>query len=130
MCSEPITRAPASGFFAPCCARSAISPGISCSASRISFRPKSASERTLTLYGSRPAACAASNACIFSVTVAIRFSWLQLLFRRRHEEPGTLDPRVGRHRDDARVREAAVLEQARDLRLAESEPHVTHLLPI
>ena len=36
--------------------RSAISPGISCSASRISLRPNSASDRSFTLYGSRPAA--------------------------------------------------------------------------
>ena len=42
-------------------ARSAIRPGISCSASRISLRPNSASERSLTLCGSRPADFAAAN---------------------------------------------------------------------
>ena len=38
--------------------RSAIRPGISCSASRISLRPNSASDRSFTLNGSRPAAFA------------------------------------------------------------------------
>ena len=42
-------RAPASGFFAPCCLRSAIRPGISCSARRISLRPNSASDRSFDL---------------------------------------------------------------------------------
>ena len=49
MCSEPVMRAPASGCDGPYSSRSAISPGISCSASRISRRPKSASERSATL---------------------------------------------------------------------------------
>ena len=42
-------RAPASGFFAPCCVRSAIRPGISCSARRISLRPNSACDEVLHL---------------------------------------------------------------------------------
>ena len=45
------------------CSRSAIRPGISCSARRISLRPYSASERSFTLYGSRPAAGRGSNGC-------------------------------------------------------------------
>jgi len=49
MCSEPVMRAPASGCDGPYSSRNAISPGISCSASRISRRPKSASERSATL---------------------------------------------------------------------------------
>src|SRR5262249_21847146 len=49
MCSDPLTRAPASGWLAAYSARRAISPGISCSASRISLRPNSASDRSATL---------------------------------------------------------------------------------
>ena len=54
-------RAPASGRLPAYSARSAIRPGISCSARRISFRPHSASERSFTLNGSRPAARAAAK---------------------------------------------------------------------
>src|SRR5205807_9989918 len=43
MCSEPEMRAPLSGLLAAYSSRNAISPGISCSASVISLRPKSAS---------------------------------------------------------------------------------------
>ena len=53
MCSEPVMRAPARGWVSAYSARRAISPGISCSASRISLRPKSARERSATLK-SRP----------------------------------------------------------------------------
>ena len=49
MCSEPAMRAPASGFDSPNSSRRAISPGISCSARRIWWRPASASERSATL---------------------------------------------------------------------------------
>src|SRR4051794_1793029 len=49
MCSEPVMRAPLSGCSAPYFSRRAIRPGISCSASVISARPKSASERSATL---------------------------------------------------------------------------------
>ena len=53
MCSEPVIRAPRSGWLAACSARIAIRPGISCSASSISFRPNSASERSATLKSGR-----------------------------------------------------------------------------
>ena len=43
MCSEPAMRAPCSGRASAYSRRSAIRPGISCSASRISLRPNSAS---------------------------------------------------------------------------------------
>ena len=43
MCSEPVMRAPLSGCASPYSSRSAIRPGISCSASSISLRPNSAS---------------------------------------------------------------------------------------
>lgn len=49
MCSEPVMRAPLSGLTPWYSSRSAISPGISCSASRISLRPYSASDRSATL---------------------------------------------------------------------------------
>ncbi len=49
MCSEPVMRAPVSGLACEYLARSDIRPGISCSASSISLRPNSASERSATL---------------------------------------------------------------------------------
>jgi hypothetical protein len=61
MCKQPAIRAPVNGFDGPYFRRSAISPGISFSASMIFFRPRSASDRSRTLYGKR-----------FSVTVDTR----------------------------------------------------------
>src|SRR3954471_23755300 len=49
MCSEPAMRAPASGWSSPYSSRSAMRPGISCSAREISLRPKPARERSATL---------------------------------------------------------------------------------
>ena len=49
MWSEPEMRTPASGFWGAYFSRIAINPGISFSAIEISFRPKSASEMSLTL---------------------------------------------------------------------------------
>ena len=49
MCSEPEIRAPLSGATSAYSRRSAIRPGISCSASLISLRPNSASDRSATL---------------------------------------------------------------------------------
>src|SRR6516162_3557943 len=51
MCSEPVMRAPRRGWVRAYSARTAISPGISCSARVISLRPNSASERSATLNG-------------------------------------------------------------------------------
>src|SRR3954469_25999151 len=53
MCSEPMIFAPLSGNFPLYSSRAAISPGISCSARRISLRPHSASERSATLNAGR-----------------------------------------------------------------------------
>ncbi len=53
MWSDPVIRAPFSGWEPPNSSRVAISPGISCSASRISLRPNSACPRSATLK-SRP----------------------------------------------------------------------------
>src|SRR5665213_376087 len=49
MWSEPAMRDPLRGLVAPNSARMAMSPGISCSASVMSARPKAASERSATL---------------------------------------------------------------------------------
>ena len=49
MCSEPVMRAPFSGCASAYSRRIDIRPGISCSASTISLRPNSASERSATL---------------------------------------------------------------------------------
>src|SRR5215471_18215476 len=134
MCRLPMMRAPASGFLAACCRRSAMSPGISCSARRISLRPNSASARFFTLNGSRPAAFAAANGCIFSATVAIVvFSFGSLPgppSRRREKQARTFGLCVWRQRDDARVVEAAIVEDFADVLVGKPEPHVAHLLPV
>src|SRR5487761_1819976 len=52
MCSEPVILAPLRGCAVAYSARTAIRPGISCSASCISLRPKPASEMSATLNGS------------------------------------------------------------------------------
>src|SRR5882672_12385912 len=52
MCSEPVMRAPISGRLGPYSSRHAIRPGISTSASSISLRPHSASDRSATLKSS------------------------------------------------------------------------------
>ena len=49
MWSEPVIRAPASGWEAANSSRVLIRPGISCSASSISLRPEAARERSATL---------------------------------------------------------------------------------
>jgi hypothetical protein len=51
MCKHPAMRAPANGLDSPYSARSAIKPGISASAKRISLRPQSARAMSFTLYG-------------------------------------------------------------------------------
>src|ERR1035437_9410018 len=50
MCSDPVTRTPASGLPAAYLLRIDISPGISCSAMSISLRPNSAKPISATLY--------------------------------------------------------------------------------
>ncbi len=55
MCSDPVIRAPVSGCSRAHSSRTAIRPGISCSASRISRRPKSARDRSATLNGTASA---------------------------------------------------------------------------
>ena len=75
MCSEPMMLRARQRLLRARSARAAPSgPGISCSARRISLRPNSASARSGTLKGSRPALRAASNACISVTAVAIVIS--------------------------------------------------------
>src|SRR5436309_740475 len=125
MCRLPMMRAPASGFVPPYCLRSAISPGISCSARRISLRPKSASERSLTLKGWRPAALAASNGCSFSTIVAICASPCCC-----HKQSWTLRPLVRGQGDDSTVLETRLRQEVTGVLLAEPEPDMAHLLTI
>src|SRR5712692_9452929 len=49
MCSDPVMRAPARGWAAAYSRRTAIRPGISCSARWISLRPNAARDRSATL---------------------------------------------------------------------------------
>ena len=49
MCSEPMIFAPRSGLDSAYSLRTAMRPGISCSASWISLRPNAASDRSATL---------------------------------------------------------------------------------
>src|SRR6202050_3415389 len=63
MCSEPVFRAPRSGWEWANSSRTDMSPGISCSASRISLRPNSASDRSATLNGT----ASVGMACSFRV---------------------------------------------------------------
>ena len=72
MCRLPMMRRPSSGFFWPKRSRSAIRPGISCSARRISLRPSSCRDRSATLKGRRP-----SLASIIAVV-----SWVGCVLRR------------------------------------------------
>src|ERR1035437_174997 len=57
MCNEPVTRTPLSGLDGPNFLRTAIRPGISCSATEISFRPHSAREMSLTWKSTLAMAC-------------------------------------------------------------------------
>src|SRR5881296_1018864 len=147
MCRLPMMRVPASGFLLAYCFRRDISPGISCSARRISLRPNSASERSFTLNGSRPAAFAAVNGCIFSVTVAICLSSFfaalpfgglrafrafvfSCLHTRCDEQSRPLGLRVRRQRNNLHVLESTGAQESLHVFVAEPEPHVTHLLAI
>ena len=87
MCSEPAMRAPASGCASPYSARSAIRPGISCSASWISLRPKPARERSATLKspsGWSGGGCQCWRSCRSRVR-----SGLGRALRRRAAEPSS-----------------------------------------
>src|ERR1700744_6317279 len=64
MWSDPVTRTPASGRCGAYFFRIDIKPGISCSATEISFRPQSAKPKSATLY---------SLAMRFSVVVPMEF---------------------------------------------------------
>src|SRR5438477_60399 len=69
MWSEPVMRAPPSGLVAAYRARSAMSPGISCSARRISRRPSSASARSFTLKRGRALRAGATDVSFVVVLI-------------------------------------------------------------
>src|SRR5215813_3001192 len=105
-----------------------MSPGISCSARRISLRPNSASARSFTLYGTRPALAAVSNGCV-STAVGI-FTPSRRASGRRDEERRTFRVWVDWQRDETDVLEAGTSEQPSQLVLAEAQPDVPHLFLI
>src|SRR5262245_13589871 len=74
MCSDPVIRAPRSGCAAAYSARSAIRPGISCSASWISLRPNAASDRSATLK-SAPAARVVPDGTVLVMKQPLVRSW-------------------------------------------------------
>src|SRR5687767_3539574 len=111
----------------------AIRPGISPSARRSSLRPHSASPRSATLYGTRPAAWAASYACIFSLrTVAITSPSLLIQRRRFHayrrKQRRPLRVGIRRQHPHSDVGKPRAGEKPFDLLVRETEPHVAHLL--
>ena len=66
MCSEPMTRAPCSGFDLPILLPNGHQPGHLMLGQPDSLRPSAASDRSRTLNGLRPAARDASNGCVTS----------------------------------------------------------------
>src|SRR3954451_819769 len=68
MWSEPMIRAPASGFEGPYSSRHAMRPGISTSASSISLRPHSARERSATLKSVKVPALLRDSVVVIVVT--------------------------------------------------------------
>src|SRR5277367_4710522 len=83
MCSEPMMRRPLSGCLAAYSSRTAIRPGISCSASMISLRPHSASARLATLNSRGLAELFTVGLFITRVMV-----FLSLVFVSRRQEQG------------------------------------------
>src|SRR5690606_32680179 len=142
MCRLPMIRAPASGWLPAYSCRSAISPGISYSARRISLRPNSASERSFTLKGSRPASRVAWKGCSCATLVAM-VSVLVVVreFRRGRtprscpdgdggEEHRALGAGVQRYRVIRRQPEPRPGTPLRELRLAHPLPEVAEGLAI
>src|SRR5687768_6404612 len=110
----------------------AIRPGISPSARRSSLRPHSARPRSATLYGTRPAALAASYACIFSFsTVDIRSLSLSMRLRLhccRRKQRGSLCIGISRQQAHPDIAESRIRQQLSDVFLGEPEPYMAHLL--
>src|SRR5262245_52595887 len=136
MWSEPMILAPASGFFPRYSDRRAIKPGISCSASRISWRPKSPRERSLTLNGSRPASRAAANGC-WSNAVVVTLppslslgNGLRALDGCQHEQQRSLGFGVGREGSIPDPVEPRLDRPLLHRFPIESEPLMPHPLPV
>src|SRR5436305_9917051 len=94
MWSEPVMRAPASGWSAANSSRVAIRPGISCSARVISLRPKPARERSATLK---------SAAVLVVVVIVLSLSWSAATLAERARE--ILDRGYRAQVDDAEGRD-------------------------
>src|SRR5580765_4159902 len=125
-------------------------PGISSSARRISLRPHSASARSATLNGDRPALVARSKGWAVSVAVVISGSLvISALVRgsgpayarrgqtpylcsrsRRYEKPRAFRGGVFRHCVNLHVRKSRVRQQAAHVFVGKPEPHVAHLLAV
>ena len=71
MCREPEIRAPAKGLVPEYSLRTAISPGISCSAREISLRPKPAKRMSATLYSFLTTAVPMSPDSLLSMSTAL-----------------------------------------------------------
>src|SRR5947208_11887676 len=79
MCSEPVTRTPASGFATAYLRRIDIRPGISCSAMEISLRPHAASDKSATLNSAAVWLFAAwLSAAVLIVAVPIFFNLVSI----------------------------------------------------
>src|SRR3954454_14623171 len=78
MCSEPTIFKPLSGCCLAYSSRTAISPGISCSASMIALRPHSARLMSATLYSSLPLPLVFAAPLVFVGLMLglVRFGWV------------------------------------------------------
>src|SRR5688572_7779244 len=139
MCSDPMIRAPASGFAFLCSARMAIKPGISCSASRISFRPHSASPRSFTLKAGRSSALGAGRTVVVidlmsplkdqSVLQTANCNQRSALpGSRGHEQFRPFCSGIPRQGNHLHVLEPCLLQPFRHLGARKAEPDVTHAL--
>src|SRR5690606_2388184 len=112
MCSEPEMRAPFSGCTSAYSRRRAIRPGISCSASRISLRPKSARARSATLKSMPLRTSAVGVVRAGSSEVVICLSWFGCTAARLAPPGGRVAPHLHtRPPSSRRSDEHAVLGQ-------------------
>ena len=111
MCSEPEIRAPANGATSRYSRRRAIRPGISCSASRISLRPNSASDRSATLKSKVPTR-STSRSTTAEDAVDMGIAPSGGLGAQRSRAPKGLDSFGGRTRDVPPIRRRSVSDRA------------------
>src|SRR5688500_1075389 len=130
MCKLPMIFAPLSGCLPRYSARTVISPGISCSARRISLRPHSASERSATLNAGRSAACADSRRANSAIPMNVFLCDETLTFallRNHREHRGPFRLRIGGENPVPRDRQARVGHPGANLLLGNALPDVSHL---